>query len=757
MTTESEAAAAAAAAAAATTPILTPTQITALFDILTHSQTYAEIESFKYPDAVRGYGHPFTSDTTSSSPAEAEADKAEAEAEVEKNKAETEMKNKDETGTTKTSAPILSTLLNRIALRLPWLRDLAPEFWSESIQGLLVSLAEADLSESYDKGTLGLRKTLATGSSAVVEMVFRGVVGGVRRCGGDTMHAMPSKDGGRSEDSQYDLGSADDLQRAWDSAVQQLVYGDLTHSMFDHMARTSDLQGHSPTIKAASQYTIMHLAAFMHQTFTVSPEGQYLLQLLESVHGLLPYKMIKQTLRVGNAATMINGMLRLLLAKLSVGGITNWVGLTTNADDGMNLLQRIISLVLLWDATEFRKIAERIEKGADSGGGGKSDASATPDGKVLKKIRQFALQDDRSEHEAVRAASLAQSQSIITAILTSSSEPELAASLSEAQHAQCMDYYSALLSVRDRDAITTVLCRQQPDRFTQAVRELVTTYEPFIRMVHQNIDLREHLEGMQGFIDDFIKTCRPKANAATTTASGSGSSWVSWTRGVMLATAAERESAPTVKPPSVEDYVGLIDRNKNLLYRWVHAVAKNCPEVWTELEKWVSMAAAEFRHKDDGDGTGIESRLEKLFRSLPSESDRQSVRRALDSHAAYLSTLSDLSHRRFQQLLDRNSSTGAADVAEEAATSVKVGPGMYLSRWQHLLEQTSISPELPVGPVRTGRQVKHTLARTKAGILGDRAHAQQDLVIKEGERFPTQPDVSVVVDKLGKGFFEMLT
>ncbi len=74
--------------------------------------------------------------------------------------------------------------------------------------------------------------------------------------------------------------------------------------------------------------------------FVLSPEGSYLLKLLENVHRMLPYSMIKQTLRIGNAATMLNGMVRLLLAKMGVGAISNWVGLTQNADDGMNLLQR---------------------------------------------------------------------------------------------------------------------------------------------------------------------------------------------------------------------------------------------------------------------------------------------------------------------------------------------------------------------------------------------------------------------------------
>lgn len=40
---------------------------------------------------------------------------------------------------------------------------------------------------------------------------------------------------------------------------------------------------------------------------------------------------------------MINGMVRLVLAKFSVGTLTNWVGLSKNADEGQNLLQSYVS------------------------------------------------------------------------------------------------------------------------------------------------------------------------------------------------------------------------------------------------------------------------------------------------------------------------------------------------------------------------------------------------------------------------------
>lgn len=82
------------------------------------------------------------------------------------------------------------------------------------------------------------------------------------------------------------------------------------------------------------------LATLCHQVLVISPEGQYLVNLMDSVHKMVPYGMVRQTLRVGNAATMIAGMMKIFLAKLSVGSVSNWVGLTTNAADGQNLLQK---------------------------------------------------------------------------------------------------------------------------------------------------------------------------------------------------------------------------------------------------------------------------------------------------------------------------------------------------------------------------------------------------------------------------------
>jgi hypothetical protein len=78
-----------------------------------------------------------------------------------------------------------------------------------------------------------------------------------------------------------------------------------------------------------------------------SPDGPYLARVVENVHKLVPYMALRQTLRIGNAATMINAVVRLVLTKISVTSLTNWIGISNSIDEGMNLLQQYVPMCLL--------------------------------------------------------------------------------------------------------------------------------------------------------------------------------------------------------------------------------------------------------------------------------------------------------------------------------------------------------------------------------------------------------------------------
>lgn len=275
--------------------LLTAPQLRSLFDILTHHETYAEVESFKDPEAIDQYGFPFTDVKGPGAPS---------------------------------SSPLLQLLLTRLVLPMPGMKDLDPDFWNVEFKGIMKSFALVDLSESYDKGALGTRKTLATAAAAFHESITRGLLGGVPGVV-DRSQGLTSK-----------FGAARDLETAWDHVVYEAVYGGLVDELFEHAVKSEDFESYSTEVEAAIDYAVIHMATIMHKIFVLSPEGQYLLKLIESTHKLIPYSLVCQTLRVGNAATMISGIVRIFLAKVSIGGVTNWLGITQGASDGQNLMQR---------------------------------------------------------------------------------------------------------------------------------------------------------------------------------------------------------------------------------------------------------------------------------------------------------------------------------------------------------------------------------------------------------------------------------
>ncbi|OCK75286.1 hypothetical protein K432DRAFT_386305 [Lepidopterella palustris CBS 459.81] len=659
------------------TPTLSPSQAHALFDILTHHETYQEIENFKWPDAIDKYGHPF----------------------------------RKEDGV-QTSSPLLQMLLNKFALRLPGLSSVAPEFWQDRCQILVAKLAEAELSESYDKGAIGSRKTLATAISTLLEYVARGCLGG-----------YPRKEA-RHPHQKYNTSKAEDIVHAWDNALQELIYGDLIDELFDKTAETGKLEDHSSLVQAAHEYILLNLASFLHHVFILSPDGQYLLRVIEHIHRLVPYTLLRQTLRVGNAATMINGMVKLILTKLSVTAFTNWMGLSNNVDDGMNLLQQIISTVMSWDNTEFHKRAIKIEKSKEA-----------PSKEHLDTVKSH-VQAPREDHERLRTISIEQSKSIITVILESA-DPSVSAFLPDPQHAHALEYYSTHLSIRDRDELTKILCRLQPDLLTQAIRDLVAAYDPIIRSVHQAVDLSGTLTDFENFLNDMIKTS--KLNKAENGPKNSG---------------AKADLEP--KFPCVEDYVALLRKHIPSVHRFLHQVAKNGPVVTGMFRTYAKEAVAEFRDPtlppaiSPSNSTNAKpspsspaagsmtAPLTALF-SILSPSEQKDVLAALDKHAKYLQCLRSSSNARLKAILKNNKAT-------------EFGPGVYLARWHSLLDSAPITPATAQGPVRKGKEVKEE--------HGEKLEVDGKVTKRKGKRHVNEvleePDVSVVVRLLGGMFTEVL-
>lgn len=427
----------------------------------------------------------------------------------------------------------------------------------------------------------------------------------------------------------------------------------------------------------------------------MSPDGQYLVRLLENAHRLIPYMVIKQTLRVGNAATMINGMVRLVLAKLSVTAMTNWIGLTNNSNDGMNLLQQIVSTVLAWDTSEFQKRATKLESSRDA-----------PEKKVFKALKTYVYAS-REKHDSARSQSISQSKSIIAVILETTDPSIDLDSITEHQHNVAMEYFSTLLSIKDREELTKVSCKLQPDVLTSAVREAVSSMDPVIRAIHNAVDLSGTMADAEVFLTDLIKTSKPKKK------SGNKSRETSQSRPSSPAPASVTDTEPS-DVPTVEDYVQLLRRHAPSLHKFLHQVTKNAPDLANDYLEYAKRIFSEFRVEDhareaeergEGGAGNMTAPLHALFSTL-SPSKQDELKTLLDAHEKHLRTLKDTSQSRLKTIMTSGSSSLPSKPSPKGTTH---GPGMYLSRWNALLDATLITPATLHGPVRRGWEVKGEL------------------------------------------------
>jgi len=187
---------------------LSPSQSAALFDILTHHNTYDEIRDFRWPGRLDQYGPPFI--LKSSRPS---------------------------------TSPALQGLVSRFVLTLPGLRDVSDDFWKVQCYDVLENLVKSNLSESYDKGIIGSRKTLATAISALIEYPVRGIYAGFPRvC---------------DREPDYDTTKGEDLFRAFRDFINDTIYGTAIEDLIEKTAQTDNLDDHEPLTKAVHEFVLV--------------------------------------------------------------------------------------------------------------------------------------------------------------------------------------------------------------------------------------------------------------------------------------------------------------------------------------------------------------------------------------------------------------------------------------------------------------------------------------------------------------------
>ncbi|KAL9123719.1 MAG: hypothetical protein Q9217_006878 [Psora testacea] len=622
---------------------LSSRQLHALFDILTHHEAYTEVEAFKLSSSIKKFGDP--------------------------------LQPEDPTGPI--SSPLVHILLHKFILVLPGLRDVTPEFWSQHIPRLATALADANLSESYDKGSIGIRKTLSTAIAALIECVSRGILGGFT-----TDKGTPGR--------QYDSAKPEDVQAAWNDFCQQTISGDLLDRIFTKAAETDQLSQHEPLVQAAHQYVII------------------------IANDLLPYFLIRQTLKLG-------GRLHVRFGHEYASTVKDYLSADVDvADEGIS----IVSTVLAWDNSLLKKRATAIEQ----------------DKRLLAKAQLKTIeaycQKTAEEQQAIRSFSSEQiinhesshatgtdsrctgqeGRSIVACILSQDQDTD---DLAEEQHTMALDYLAIQLSIRDRDQLIRIICHNQPDLFTISVRTLVTAYEPIIRALHKAVDLSSGVSDLQEFLNDLISLA--KADKKTEQA----------------------------KPPMVEDFCRLLMKHQGSSHRFIHQILKKGPELSQWYREYIAHAAAQYKRNNHerkcmraaGDFT---SDLQSMYKNLAKQ-EKSKIASELDRHSEYLASLVDSSTDSMRKIIT-NIGKGVSLQAN--------GPGIYLTKWQSLIDETEITPEMVEGDVRTGRS-QSVKDATQVDTDGTKKSPMAAKRVEEVFE-PPLPDVSETVRLLSPVFREYL-
>lgn len=433
-----------------------------------------------------------------------------------------------------------------------------------------------------------------------------------------------------------------------------------------------------------------------------------MLPLLARANWMMPWRTIRGFLKMGNAASMLNAMISLLLAKMNATMVTQWFG-AAKSDRGMNLMQQIISTVLGWDNSELKKRAAVIEK-----------EKVAPSKEQLEVLRTHC-EKSRDEHQQCRTESESQSKSIAVIVLSKSSA---SATLTDTQHKLALEYLALHLSIRDRQELINIFCHHQPDLLTASVQDLANVYDPIIRSLHNSVDLSGGTADLQAFLHDLLEVSKLSSKSKD------------------------------AKPPTVEDFVRLLKKHQGSSHRFLHQTLKNGKELREWYHGYAKHAAEQYRQKTDHPPTSDEDGvagagdltldLQDIVFNLSVE-DRQKVIKELDSHAKYLRSLSQASEKRMKTVV-RNAAEGKSETLH--------GPGIFLEKWQALMDNTAITPATAQGPVRHGSS-ESVQEATKVDVDGTKKGGDVSLTEESGSAF-TRPDVGHTVKVLGPSFREIL-
>lgn len=337
--------------------------------------------------------------------------------------------------------------------------------------------------------------------------------------------------------------------------------------------------------------TRLRVASTIYRVFNAQDDSSENLAQLKRIHSLMPYGLIKLTMRFSNPMTMMRGILDIFLAQ---------------PFGARSLLQRMMSVGLTGDLQEVSKSIEAVESNLRCA-------------EYSQKLKEFVESPQDVKDLIYQEAEIDQIHPII-AVLRSSmlsstvSEERLSdAFMSQIawmeslernaafeQEAQLFAYLSLLLRLyvrrRDKEQFLSLVF----DGSTGILmRDLVSIFfEPLAR-VYRAASIHNSVSDLSSFVDDLIKVVEK----------------------------ADKQTLDRSPDEIVQSFIDLTERHQNSFWKFAHEVHKNDGGLFEALISWIESIIYFMR-----DGSGLEKMdMEQLIRDAGPDLDKAALKRDLEA------------------------------------------------------------------------------------------------------------------------------
>ncbi|KAJ6087167.1 hypothetical protein N7467_006081 [Penicillium canescens] len=308
----------------------------------------------------------------------------------------------------------------------------------------------------------------------------------------------------------------------------------------------------SPQYQKFAEWLRIEVAATIYHLFLAEDNSPELFAQAKRIHGLVPYTLMKNVIRIANPAAVMSGVLDLFMAQ---------------PFGSRSLLQRIFSLTLNESIKDFQRHINSL-------------AAKVEDEVLTKKLKAFADAEEEIKNE-IRAEAVADDVDLIVAILRSELiSPELTpeqigkvfngyvawnhavdnVDLEMQQGAQWFAHMKQLLKLytRQRDKSMMLSIVEEPVTL-QLFRDLFTIfYEPLVR-VYKSANVYSSITDFAQFADDAI--------------------------GVIESS--QRQDASADPNQTVQAFIDLCARHEANFYKFIHEVHQHDNGLFQSLMSWI--------------------------------------------------------------------------------------------------------------------------------------------------------------------------